>query len=182
MDLTRLYSQTFTGKKFYYFNASPEMVDIEDIAHALSQQCRFNGHCEKFYSVAEHCYHASFLVPEGLELEALLHDASEAYIGDIPKPFKTGIESTISPLEDSILDMIFEKYGLNPLPFPSAIKEVDLEMLYWERTELMGSPENEWECFSGVTFDPKRKPIIRCWQPKTAKQKFLQRFQELQTL
>ena len=71
------YIETVSGRKFYFLNPNPEDIDIEDIAHALSMQCRFTGHTKWFYSVAEHAIWVSYLVPVHLALEGLLHDASE---------------------------------------------------------------------------------------------------------
>ena len=79
---------TYTGKKFHYLNPSPEEIDIVDIAHALSLSCRFRGHCKWFYSVAEHSVRVAEIVTPVFQLEALLHDAAEAYIPDIPRPIK----------------------------------------------------------------------------------------------
>lgn len=179
MDKSLLYSQTFTGKNFHYFDAKPEQIDIIDIAHSLSNQCRFNGHCSRFYSVAEHCWLASYLVDPKFALEALLHDASEAYIGDIPKPLKLGIADIIDPLENGILDMVFEKYGVgSATPLSKEVKAVDLEMLYWEKKQLLVDTHS-WECFDGVDF-PSAPPIeIQCWSPEDAKLKYMERFGEL---
>ena len=71
--------QTYTGKKFYPFDPREEEVDILDIAHALSQLCRFGGHTKEFYSVAEHCVLVSMCCPSEVKLLGLLHDAAEAY-------------------------------------------------------------------------------------------------------
>src|SRR5690348_18006267 len=79
---------TFTGRTFCPLDPKPEDIDIQDIAHALSCQCRFTGHSRKFYSVAEHCVRVSLLVSPDLQLAALLHDASEAYLSDVARPIK----------------------------------------------------------------------------------------------
>lgn len=179
MNKELLYSQTYTGKKFYYFDAKLDQIDIIDIAHALANQCRFNGHCHPFYSVAEHCYHASYLVPPEDALEALLHDASEAYIGDIPKPLKMGISDIIHPIEDGILDLVFEKFELGKTtPLSDSVKAVDFEMLYWEKQALMVD-SHTWGCFEDVSFPENQKLDLPCWSPETAKVKFLERFEEL---
>jgi uncharacterized protein len=80
--------QTVTGKQFWPMDAQPEEVDIEDIAHALSLPCRFNGHCKQFYSVAEHSIHVSRVVSNENAARGLLHDAAEAYLSYIPQPVK----------------------------------------------------------------------------------------------
>ena len=94
--------QTFTGRKVDIFHPSPEMVDIEDIAHALSMTCRFGGHCRDFYSVAEHSVlveqigrHALHCTFSRISMLLLLHDAAEAYIGDIITPIKRGFEEIL---------------------------------------------------------------------------------------
>jgi hypothetical protein len=80
--------QTFTGRQFFPMDPRPEEVDPTDIAHALSLLCRYNGHVDRFYSVAEHCVHLSYVVPPEHALWALLHDATEAYVGDMISPLK----------------------------------------------------------------------------------------------
>lgn len=80
--------QTFTGKKVFPLAMTTDMVDIKDIAHALSLKCRFTGHCRTFYSVAEHSMRVAELVRPELKLAALLHDAAEAYLPDFARPIK----------------------------------------------------------------------------------------------
>ena len=79
---------TFTGKLVNPLDLTPQDVDIRDIAHHLSNMCRWQGATRHFYSVAEHCVHVSRLVPTGYALLALLHDAAEAYMGDAIRPIK----------------------------------------------------------------------------------------------
>jgi uncharacterized protein len=84
-----LYIETFKGKRFYI--DSPEF-DIEEIAHALSMQCRYTGHTDRFYSVAEHSVFVSHIMrvlQKGDPFEGLLHDANEAYLSDIASPWKS---------------------------------------------------------------------------------------------
>ena len=80
--------QTFTGRMFWPIDPQPDEVDIEDIAHALSNVCRFCGHTREFYSVAQHSVLVSEIVPAAFALEGLLHDATEAYISDVARPVK----------------------------------------------------------------------------------------------
>ena len=80
--------QTSSGGKFYYDSDDTDCINIEDIAHALSNPCRFGGHSGRFYSVAQHSVVVAYLVEKELMLTALLHDASEAYVVDVPRPLK----------------------------------------------------------------------------------------------
>src|ERR1051326_5760594 len=79
---------THTGKQFWPLDARVDEIDIEDIAHGLSHICRFGGHCRHFYSVAQHSVLVSRAVPLQLRMAGLLHDATEAYIGDMVRPLK----------------------------------------------------------------------------------------------
>ena len=91
----------------------PEMVHIEDIANALSNICRFTGHVKKFYSVALHSVRVSYLVPPEDALQALLHDATEAYMSDINSPLKhTDALAGYRLLEQRMWEVIAEKYGI----------------------------------------------------------------------
>lgn len=80
--------QTFSGKKFFPLEPEKNEYDIHDIAHALSLKCRFGGHCQRFYSVAEHCVRVADIVAPESKLWALLHDAAEAYLPDVCQPIK----------------------------------------------------------------------------------------------
>lgn len=80
--------QTYTGRQFWPLDPKPEEVCIEDIAHALSQQCRYAGHTIRFYSVAQHSVEIALRVPRAAALWGLLHDAAEAYLVDLPRPVK----------------------------------------------------------------------------------------------
>lgn len=80
--------RTYTGILFDPFHPKIEDINIYDIAHALSNECRYAGHCSKFYSVAEHSVIISKLCSEENALTGLLHDGSEAYVKDLPRPIK----------------------------------------------------------------------------------------------
>src|SRR6266403_91014 len=90
-DRANLHSWTITGIKFHPFNPHPVEICLEDIARGLSKICRFTGQIDPFYSVAEHSVEVMHLVPQELKLAALLHDASEAYLSDLSRPFKLGL-------------------------------------------------------------------------------------------
>jgi hypothetical protein len=169
--------QTFTGKAFWPLNPKIEDIDIIDIAWSLSMQCRFTGHTRKFYSVAEHCIHCSFLVDYGDALTALLHDASEAYITDIARPVKIHL-SEYKEYEAELERAIAKRFG-TIFPIPAHVKVVDNRMLITERDELLGVPPMDW---SSDLLDVQTAAIkIQCWSPEQAYVRFLQRFEELTT-
>ena len=101
--------QTYTGKPFDIFEPDQMSINLWDIAHSLANQARFNGHTMEFYSVAQHSIIVSRLVPNHLDMEAigLLHDASEAYIGDLVRPIKKSMPSYVE-VEEKIQRLIFK--------------------------------------------------------------------------
>lgn len=127
--------RTYTGLVFDLSDIKTEAICIEDIAHALSQICRFAGHTSKFFSVAEHCIRVADLLPMEQKLEGLLHDASEAYIGDMPSPFKR-IMPEYRIYEANIMAKVAEKFELN-LPFTKDLKKADFNSLFYEWDGLM---------------------------------------------
>lgn len=130
--------ETVSGIKADIFNMTDSMFDIEDIATSLSNICRYNGHLPHFYSVAEH----SVLVADWLNdsghdrktiLTGLLHDASEAYVGDMVRPLKRHQEYGVAHqrIEELIAEKISAKYGAH-FPYPEAVHEADKQVYYWE--------------------------------------------------
>jgi hypothetical protein len=130
--------QTATGRQFWPMDPRPHEVFIEDIAHALSMICRFGGHCRRFYSVAEH----SVLIARAAASEhkrwALLHDASEAYIGDQIRPLKKHL-AAYREAEQKIMRAICVRFGLH-LDQPASVKALDLALLMDERDQSMAEP------------------------------------------
>lgn len=164
--------QTHTNKVFHLLDCSVEEICIEDIAHALSHICRFGGHTSRFYSVAEHCVVMSKVIPT---LECLLHDASEAYLGDVVRPLKSRMES-YRDIEADVALVIAMKFGL-PVRLDAMIKQVDMRMLVTERNQLMGKSPLPYE-----VDEMGHEPFpftLECLPPPLAKQQFLQRFREL---
>lgn len=165
--------QTYKGHCFYPLDPRAEEVDLEDIAHALSMLCRYNGHVSTFYSVAEHSVLLSFIVPAEFAMEALLHDAAEAYIGDITRPFKSCLGDSYKGAEEGIEAVIAAVFG-TLYPLPEVVKEYDTRILNDERSALKLDGGPVW----GGIGDPLGVRL-RLWSPSEAKQAFLRRFYEL---
>jgi 5'-deoxynucleotidase YfbR-like HD superfamily hydrolase len=171
--------QTYTGRQFFPLDPRDEDIDELDIAHALSLICRYGGHVDTFYSVAEHSVLVSEAVPEEFALVGLLHDAAEAYVGDMVRPLKATM-TTYRAAEDRLLGMIMEKYGL-PFNFgydlPRKVKEVDNRILLDERDYLMKAPPERWH---QDTDGSKRLGVtIDCLDPQDAEERFRYRLKEL---
>ena len=172
------YIETVSGVKFEFLDPLPHMINIEDIAHALSMQCRYTGHTKWFYSVAEHAVWVSYLVPKHLMLEGLLHDASEAYIADIASPVKQYL-SNYKEIEDKIMKAISEKYGVGH-PLNPAVKQADLIMLSTEAYDLLPSQGASWEMWEYIKRpDYDDGYPVKGFAPEQAKELFLDRFKEL---
>ena len=114
---------TYTGKTVDPFAIRPEDIDLEDIAHALSMTCRFGGHCKSFYSVAEHSVLVSERCPPEVRLDGLLHDAAEAYLGDIPSPLKRKLPA-FEEAELNLFEILAERFGI-AFPIPESVQAAD---------------------------------------------------------
>ncbi len=176
--------QTFSGKKVDLLHPDPDQITIEDIAHALSNLCRFTGHVLPFYSVAQHCIEMSWLVAQpSLKLTALLHDAAEAYIGDVSSPVKRYLSvesSAFSDLSTRLQNTIYTKYNCVPdKATEKLIKQVDSVLLIAERDGLMNAADTPWlEEDEGLAeLMSIYNPVINdCYSSKKAKSLFLQEF------
>jgi len=164
--------QTAAGRKFYPLDPRAEDIDIEDIAHALSLNCRFNGHCRTFYSVAEHSVRVSRLLTGDEALWGLLHDASEAYLTDLPRPVKAQMPA-FRDWEDKLEKIIIEHFGLN-WPMPEAVKTADDRLLSTEARDLMAEPPEVWS-WGAAVLEERIEP----WTWEDAKRAFLARFEQL---
>lgn len=172
---------TYTGRKFYHLYPTPDMISIEDIAHALSMLCRWTGHTRYHYSVAQHSWYCSNLVAPEFALSALLHDASEAYLGDMNRPLKhfTPAGPAYLEIEERVEDVIYKKFGV-PFPLPEAVKEADTQMLYAEKAQLMTVTEaTKYESGKWGSDDTEANVRIQRWTPRRAEKMFLKRFAEL---
>ena len=129
--------QTYTGKQFHPMDPTVDEIDICDIARGLSMIARFNGHTLFHYSVAQHSLLVSENVPNAVRLEALLHDASEAYLGDMVRPLKRSMPE-YRAAEDRLERVIAERFGLI-YPWPAEVKEADNRALMTERRDCLPS-------------------------------------------
>jgi hypothetical protein len=175
--MSRAWIQTFSNIKFDILNPKPEMVRIEDIAHALSLLCRFTGHTKFFYSVGQHSYLGSFLVPPKDGLWFLLHDASEAFLGDVSSPLKhlTPAGKAYLSLELRTMEVIIKRFGLSSVE-PNSIRKIDRQMLYAEKALLM--KKCNWDRL--WWGQPKKAPIvIKEMSPREVEFEFLDRYYQL---
>ena len=168
--------QTFTGRAFDLANPDPDQVDVVDIAHALSQINRYTGHTTRPYTVAQHCVLISRIVPPEFAFDALMHDAAEAYVGDLSRPLRMllpdfdGIEHRVRVAVGSALDF-------DPV-IPDVVRDLDTLMLFWERRDLLFRSSWPWPG-EGVYDSRIPSAPIRPWLPSAAERLFLERYAEL---
>ncbi len=138
--------ETATGIQFWPLDPKPEDICVWDIAHALSNMCRFTGHCREFYSVAQHSVLVASIVPEQDRKWALLHDAAEAYLIDLPRPIKrySALGAEYRQIEARIMQVICERFGLSA-ECPESIKQADDIALATEKRDLMPNTGKPWE-------------------------------------
>ena len=166
---------TYTGKFVDPMNLDGNLVDIHDIAHSLGMQCRYTGHCSRFYSVAEHSVWVSHMVPHDKALAGLLHDAAEAYLHDMASPIKKNFPTFIDA-SGAAQGVINRKYGLDDYADKAPeVKAADKAMLHLEMNVLM---KGGWD---GTAHVPTQNVVtqLRCLLPEQAKQLFLERFTQL---
>lgn len=164
---------TATGKKLYLFEPAPDQIDILDIAHALSHICRWGGHALEFFSVADHCLRVSQLVPLDDALAGLLHDGTEAYLGDVITPLKRALKD-YALLERAWWECIADRFQISR-EIPDSVKKADRFMLEYERRDIVNNAHKfEWE--------PDRLPVGPKLVPLSitkARAQYLNRFCEL---
>lgn len=131
---------TNTGRVIDLLEPDPSQIHIEDIVNNLSNVCRFNGQLKQFYSVLQHSIHVAELVPNELKMQALLHDASEAYICDVPTPLKRMLGDSYRDVERRIMQAIGTALGVELTELDPLVKEADRIMLYAERDALQMKP------------------------------------------
>ena len=167
---------TYRGHYFDFTKPEQARFGVLEVAHALSHICRFTGHTSTFYSVAQHSVLVSRLVPPCDALAGLLHDAAEAFIGDVSKPLKQLLPD-YAVIEKRVEAAVFARFGLPP-DLPPTVKAADLRMLATEKRDLMPGDPHTWECIAGHRPCPE---LIQPVGPADAKYMFLRRFEELQS-
>ena len=167
--------QTYSGLVMYPLDPRPEEISIGDIAHALSNLCRFTGHCKQFYSVAEHSVRVSHACDPTDALWGLLHDAPEAYIADMSRPVKryAPFGETYQKIEEQLMGVIADTFHLHP-KMPASVKYADTVLLMTEKRDLMHGCNKPWED-RAVPLPSRIEPCI----PGFAEELFLKRFSEL---
>ncbi len=170
---------TASGHRFDPFAPRSDAIHAADIAHALSSTPRFGGHCRQFYSVAQHSLIVCELVEEEVGpdtevmLAALLHDASEAYVLDMPSPIKRRLPD-YRALERGVQAAIEARFDVSEaaLTHRPTIKAADIRALHWEQRDLM--PRVPW-----VPLPEFDRPQLVAWPSELARDRFLSRFEAL---
>lgn len=176
MNRQGTWMQTVSGKVFWPIDPRPEELDINDIAHALGMMCRYGGHCNRFYSVAEHSVLMASYAEANLGTEiaqiALMHDATEAYLTDVIRPIKAHL-SNYKEIEERLWLCIAERFGL-PQVIPDEVHHLDNCILRDEMEALHMPPPMEWN------IPNQRLGVhITGWDPKFAGWAFLGMYQKL---
>ncbi len=156
-------TRTFTGQLFTYCPVRQESIRIQDIAHALSNICRFNGHTKEFYSVAQHSMLVAFQMPGTPEekLAALLHDAAEAYVCDIPSPMKPYLGEPYLDLFAEVQAVIHKMYGV--VQIPRQISLYDRAAVLFEAEAFFDYSQDE---LKALGFDLSLQGLWSPWSPK----------------
>jgi len=162
--------QSASGTEICYSDPDPESFKIEDIALALSRTCRFSGHSKCFYSVAQHSVLAAMVAPEKIALHVLLHDAHEAYTGDIPSPLKRMLGDVIHKVEYDVQAAIYTALDLTPPTEKEIqeIREIDMNMLVTEN-EYLFEP-NLWDF---PEYKKYKGLLTQCWTMEDAEGSFI---------
>lgn len=153
---------TKSGRQVSLLNPLSSQIDIGDIAHGLAYQCRFNGQTTRFYSIAQHCLMVASILPDHLKLAGLLHDAAEAYVGDIVQPLKLLLPD-FQVIEDRFMQAIGLRLGITLGHHPD-IKHADLVALATEKRDLLPRERCNWAVLDGIS------PMSRMTLPMTPEQ------------
>jgi uncharacterized protein len=162
-----------SGTWFDFLDPENSEFTIQDIAQGLGNICRYSGQCSRFYSVAEHSLHVSEATLTN-KLEGLMHDAAEAFLGDITRPLKQLLPD-YKKIEKTVERAIFRRFGLNYSAL-ATLKKIDLSVLAAEQEQMMPRGTDYWSAESGI---PPANIRVRFLSPSAATAAFLQRYQEL---
>jgi len=170
--------ETYSGQRFNFTRPAANEYKIVDIAHALSQLCRFGGHTTQHYSVAEHSVHMSLAAPDlPSQLACLLHDGSEAYLGDVVKPLKDLLPE-YKRIEKLVQDQVYDKLGMG-VPDADTMAIVhccDLGALKTEASHLLVTRGESW--IAEIDVEPLAFTPY-CWGAERAEDEFVERYLEL---
>lgn len=169
--------QTRAGIAYWPGDPRSEDVLIDDIAHSLGMLCRYGGHCRRFYSVAEHCILVSYMVPREHALSGLLHDATEAYLVDLPRPVKMMLPE-YRVIEERNWKAIARKFHI-PEVQPVGVKDADMAICLAEQRALMTPEPAPWASEAWAANGKLPSVEINCYSPQVAASRFLDRFYEL---
>jgi hypothetical protein len=178
INSTGSWIRTYTGERFDPLSSSPGRIVIDDIAHALSNICRYTGHTKEFYSVAQHSVLVAKILeddghPPSVQLQGLLHDATEAYLTDLSRPIKmTEALRPYREIETALERILAAHWGFETLT-PGAVKVADMQILATEVRDLMGDPQ-DWQ----LPYGPRPWKVNPA-SPGKAKISFLNKYYEL---
>ena len=183
-DTTVCWTQTASGKAFDYFDTDPCSIDIFDIAYSLSGMSRYHGHSRPRINVAQHSVMCAWVAPPDLKFEALMHDAHEAYMGDIGWPFKQAVKelckdlevpNPLEQMETRLRCAVAGRFGLQKI-IPAGVREIDMRMLETERRWAMVKPPRPWASVNALPY----KMRMHAWSPERAEAEFLSAFTMLE--
>jgi uncharacterized protein len=176
--------QTFTGREFHYHAEKPD-IHIEDIAQGLSNQSRYAGQCKHFYSVAQHTVlgvDVAMRVHGNMDLARVffLHDASEAYLVDVPRPIKGDLKG-YTEIEDRISKAIYDHFNISGEVVQAnqkLCKEIDMRILITEKNQLFDK-YHKWTMEDEFPEYHPETVSIQYWTPQKARKKFLNLYGQL---
>jgi hypothetical protein len=176
--LSEAFVLTKKGNKVDFIDFDENTYYIDDIADSLSKQWRWNGAIDRFYSVAEHCYHVSCFVPDRYALDALMHDAAEGYICDVPRPVKWVVPG-YTELENKLMFSIAKQFGFDfNAAHKGPVKIADNLLLVTEDAQLRKEASHDW--WANLEGNPQPLDFeLPCWETPVAKMFFLERFKFL---
>lgn len=176
--MSDVYIWTHGGHRVSLTDPRPEQIRIDDIARALSRLNRWCGHVgARAYSVAQHSYYVSRLVPREFQRVALMHDAQEAYVGDVARPLKRLLGHNYEALERRFAGVIGDVVGLDLVNLPQCVRDADRLMQIAEARALLDVPRAELEAHFGEV--PDTLPAIYPWDSEDARDMWLHCWEEL---